>query len=68
MVGETRRYLNITEAARRLGIHPQTLRAWADKGYVDHIRMPSGYRRFDPAAIERLAAEMQVSAEGKLAA
>jgi excisionase family DNA binding protein len=67
-VSETRRYLNITEAARRLGIHPQTLRAWADKGYVEHIRMPSGYRRFDPAVIERLAVDMQVPAEGKLAA
>jgi excisionase family DNA binding protein len=67
-MSETRRYLNITEAARRLGIHAQTLRAWADKGYVEHVRMPSGYRRFDPEVIERLAAEMQVPAEGKLAA
>jgi excisionase family DNA binding protein len=67
-VSETRRYLNITEAARRLRVHPQTLRAWADKGYVEHIRMPSGHRRFDPDVIEQLAAEMQVPAEGKLAA
>ena len=67
-MSETRRYLNITEAARRLGIHPQTLRAWADKGYVEHIRMPSGYRRFDPVVIDQLATEMQVPAEGKLAA
>ena len=67
-MSEAKRYLNITEAARRLGIHPQTLRAWADRGYVEHIRMPSGYRRFDPAVIEQLAAEMQVPAEGKLAA
>ena len=65
---EPKRYLNISEAARRLGIHPQTLRAWADKGYVEHVRMPSGYRRFDPAVIDELAKEMQVPAEGKLAA
>jgi excisionase family DNA binding protein len=67
-VSEAKRYLNITEAARRLGIHPQTLRAWADRGYVEHIRMPSGYRRFDPVVIDQLAAEMQVPAVGKLAA
>jgi excisionase family DNA binding protein len=67
-VREAKRYLNITEAARRLGIHPQTLRAWADKGYVAHIRMPSGYRRFDPAVIDQLAVEMQVPAVGKLTA
>jgi excisionase family DNA binding protein len=62
------RYLNVREAAKRLGINAQTLRAWADKGYVSHIRMPSGYRRFDPAVIEQLAKSMQVEATGKLAA
>jgi excisionase family DNA binding protein len=67
----TQRYLSITEAAQRLGVHAQTLRSWADKGYVAHIRMPSGYRRFDPEVIDRLAGMMQIDAElpeGKAAA
>ena len=68
MTDQPRRYLNVAEAAKRLGINPATLRAWADKGYVAHIRMPSGYRRFDPAVIEQLAESMQVEAGGKLVA
>jgi len=61
------RLLSITEAAKRLRVNPATLRSWADKGYVDHIRMPSGYRRFESDVIDRLAESMQVQG-GKLAA
>ena len=52
------RLLSITQAAERLGVHYQTLRAWADKGLVPVVRLPSGYRRFDPDAIERVRREM----------
>ena len=60
-----RRLLNVTEAARRLGIHPHTLRSWADKGLVPVVRTLTGYRRFDPDDIDRVIAEMR---SGKLAA
>ena len=50
--------LTITEAAKRLGIHYQTLRAWADSGKIPVVRLPSGYRRFEPAVIDRMRAEM----------
>lgn len=59
------RLLNVTEAAARLGIHPHTLRSWADKGLVPVVRTLTGYRRFDPVDIDRVMAEMR---EGKLAA
>ena len=65
---EKKRLLTITQAADRLGIHQTTLRTWADKGYVEHIRTPTGYRRFDPAVIEQLKEDMRVGAEGKAAA
>lgn len=50
--------LNVTQAARRLGVHQNTLRQWADKGRVKHIRLMSGVRRFDPDEIERIRVEM----------
>jgi excisionase family DNA binding protein len=62
-------YLSISEAARRLGVHPATLRGWADKGLVPHIKLPTGYRRFAPSAIQKLRQEMGMEeTEGKVAA
>jgi excisionase family DNA binding protein len=45
------RLLGITEAAKQLGIHPKTQRAWVDKGHVPAVKLPSGYRRFTPEQI-----------------
>ncbi|HET8630747.1 MAG TPA: MerR family transcriptional regulator [Thermomicrobiales bacterium] len=52
------RLLTISQAAARLGVHPNTLRAWADKGLVPHVKLPSGYRRFTVAEIERVRQQM----------
>ena len=49
--------LTINEAARLLGVHQNTLRTWADKGLVPHVKLPSGHRRFRSADIERLQRE-----------
>jgi excisionase family DNA binding protein len=54
----TQKLLTITQAAERLGIHYQTLRTWADTGKVPVVMLPSGYRRFDPDAIERVRQAM----------
>lgn len=51
--------LSIKEAAARLGVHPKTLRNWVDKGLVAHLKLPSGYRRFEEKEIERIAREMR---------
>jgi len=40
------KWLSIGEAAERIGVHPNTLRTWADKGIVPVHKLPSGYRRF----------------------
>ena len=58
------RLLTITQAAARLGVHADTLRAWADKGMVPVVRLPSGYRRFRPEEIERVRREMGLDPEG----
>ncbi len=68
MQGEDR-MLNIAEAAQILGVHKNTLRTWADRGMVPHVRLPSGYRRFRLSEMRRLAREMEQGvAEGKAAA
>lgn len=61
--------LTISEAADRLGVHQKTLRSWADKGLVPYVKLPSGYRRFDPDEVDRMAEDMRIGAtEGKIAA
>ncbi len=59
------RLLTIAKAAARLGVHPDTLRGWADKGMVPVVRLPSGYRRFDPSEIERVRGEMGLGSTGR---
>ncbi len=67
MTDEQPRLLTITEAAKRLRVNPATVRAWADRGYIEHIRTPSGQRRFDPAVVDGYVERMRVE-EGKAAA
>jgi len=51
--------LSVRETARRLGVHENTVRNWEERGIVRAVRLPgSGYRRFDPAEVERLRHEM----------
>jgi excisionase family DNA binding protein len=45
-------WLSLSETAHMLGIHPSTLRAWADKGRVPVHRTAGGHRRFRRQEIE----------------
>ena len=40
-------YVTLREAKKRLGLHPNTLRKYADDGIIETIRTPSGQRRFN---------------------
>lgn len=51
--------LSISEVARQLGVHVNTVRSWSDKGYIEHVRLPSGYRRFTQEAVDRLKRSME---------
>jgi excisionase family DNA binding protein len=42
-------WLSLTEASKLLGIHPTTLRRWADLGSMPCFRTPGGHRRFRTA-------------------
>jgi excisionase family DNA binding protein len=48
-------YLGLGEAARLLGITPQTLRRWADRGQIASYTTPGGHRRFPRSALIALA-------------
>ena len=58
IVNERPKLLTISQAAARLGVSVGTLRAWADKGLVKTVRLPSGYRRFTKAEIDQKRREM----------
>lgn len=58
--GGAQRLLTVGQAARRLGVHPTTLRSWADRGIVKVVRLPTGARRFDPEEVARVARAMGI--------
>ena len=53
----TTRWLGLNEAAKRLNVHPATLREWADKGRIRTFRTPGGHRRFIGEDVDALATE-----------
>ena len=52
--GETR-WLKLTEAAKRLNVHPTTLRRWADEGQIPFMLTPGGHRRFADSDVAHMA-------------
>lgn len=56
MLTNDRALMSLADAARALGVHPATLRRWADNGDIAYMLTPGGHRRFARADIERFAA------------
>lgn len=52
-------WLGLNEAARQLGVHPATLRRWADDGEIPVMITPGGHRRFALAELDRFSEEHQ---------
>jgi excisionase family DNA binding protein len=50
--------LTVAQVADQLGVSDNTVRKWADDGHIEHIRTPSGYRRFSQEAVDRFQAWM----------
>ncbi len=46
------KWLSLSEAAEKFGVHPSTLRTWADKGLLPVHRTKGGHRRFLNSEIE----------------
>lgn len=50
--------LQVREAARTLGVHENTLRRWADSGYISAVKFPSGVRRFREEDVVAMKSKM----------
>lgn len=44
-------WLSLSEASEIMGVHPSTLRRWADAGTIPCTRTPGGHRRFQRAVV-----------------
>ena len=55
-------WLSLSEASERLGVHPTTLRRWADAGELPCFRTPGGHRRFRAADLVAWLAGSQSTA------
>ena len=47
-------WLTLSDASKRLNVHPATLRQWSDEGKVRTFRTPGGHRRFSRTDVERM--------------
>jgi excisionase family DNA binding protein len=61
--------LTVREAARRLGVHENTIRNWTKRGLLEPVVLPgSRYQRFRPEDIEKAARDQERSAARALQA
>lgn len=56
----------LKEAAEILGVHPNTVRRWADVGLVPVFKLPSGVRRFPIEGLTELRRQMYGEPETKI--
>ncbi|MAS35575.1 MAG: hypothetical protein CL610_16310 [Anaerolineaceae bacterium] len=74
MSNDTSEWVSLRQAADMLGVHPATVRNWADEGKLPSRRTPGGHRRFRRSDLMRYAeaqgewqpAEMQVILQSAL--
>ena len=48
------KYLGVTEAAKYLGVSPNTLRNWEDAGMISPARTPTNARRYTKAELDAI--------------
>lgn len=48
------KWLSLQEASQMLGVHPSTLRQWADTSKIRTVRTPGGHRRFAESDVRAL--------------
>lgn len=56
-----REWLSLSEIAEELGVHPSTVRNWADQGRIPVHRTQGGHRRFKRSEVELWLQSQQVS-------
>ncbi|MEZ4516630.1 MAG: helix-turn-helix domain-containing protein [Chloroflexota bacterium] len=60
-IQEPETWYTLSEAAKRLNVHPTTLRRWANNGDIPVMVTPGGHRRFAASDIARFAREHRMS-------
>jgi excisionase family DNA binding protein len=58
-------WLSLSEASDLIGVHPSTLRRWADAGTIHCTRTPGGHRRFQRGALQRFLADRRPDEEAR---
>jgi excisionase family DNA binding protein len=56
---QTETWLPLSSAAEQLGVHPTTLRRWADQGEIQVMLTPGGHRRFALSELSRFLEKRQ---------
>ena len=59
------RWLTLSAASKLLGVHPATLRQWADAGKIPAFRTPGGHRRFRAEDIREFLVQASHAAPGE---
>lgn len=62
-MSEQSEWISLGEAAKLLGVHPTTVRNWADQGDIPFRRTPGRHRRFERAALQAWAADRKNKAK-----
>jgi len=55
--------LTISKAAKKLGVHPNSLRNWEKQGLIKPVRLPGGQRRYSMDELNRLISSGQLTGE-----
>lgn len=55
-------WVSLKDAASILGVHPTTVRNWADRGDLSSRRTPGGHRRFNRSDLQQWVATQQTNA------
>lgn len=61
MSPDRKEWFSLTEASALLGVHPTTLRRWADAGSIPCLRTPGGHRRFQMSDLTAWMQGMQTT-------
>ena len=54
-------WVSLGEAAQIIGVHPATIRNWAEQGELPYRRTPGGHRRFRRADLEQWLASNRIT-------
>jgi excisionase family DNA binding protein len=60
-MSESSEWVSLGEAAGIIGVHPATIRNWADRGELAFRRTPGGHRRFRRADLQQWLAQHRVT-------